>query len=997
MDDGGTGDRTYGTPVLYPNYDGVSTFAPGGASRIPDGYDTESITDWVRNEFDLDNDPNPGEAYNTPGALNQAYTEAAADPKINEFSASTTGTDVEFVEMYGDPNTDYSAYTMLEIEGDSDSSMGLIDEVIPMGTTDGNGLFLVNLAANKLENGTISLLLVKDFSGAFGDDIDADDDGVIDNGSWLELTDSVAVDDGGTGDRTYGTPVLYPNYDGVSTFAPGGASRIPDGYDTESITDWVRNEFDLNNDPVMGEAYNTPGAFNVAYTPPPEACGDAFTPTYEIQGSGFSTPLDGTVVSTEGIVVGDFQADGYVPGTKNGFFIQALTGDGLPETSDGLFIYYYGSDVQVGDHVRVRGEAEEYYDITQIGSVSQVWVCESGLTLPDPSVITLPLASELAFEAYEGMLVTLPQELVISEYYNFGRFGEIKLTTERYMTFTALYEPDPTAYAAWTENYTLNSITLDDGRTSQNPDPAIHPNGAEFDLTNLFRGGDRVANVTGIMDHDYDLYRIQPTQAADYIPVNLRPATYTLDEGDLKIASFNVLNYFTTIDTGAEICGPAGTMECRGADTAEELTRQRDKILSAMAQIDADIFGLMEIENDKPLAPGEIPDYAVADLVDGLNSILGAGTYDYISTGAIGTDAIKVALLYKPAAVTPLGDYQVLTSAIDPRFNDLKNRPTLAQTFIDHLTGQTFTVAVNHLKSKGSDCLDVGDPDLYDGAGNCNLTRKTAAEAMVDWLANPAYFAEVSKTLIIGDLNSYDKEDPIDVIKSGADDMLGTADDFVDMVFQEIGENAYGYVFDGQIGYLDYALASTNLVSDVVDVTIWHINADEPSLIDYDMTFKQDPQDALYEPNAYRSSDHDPVIVSLTFEKKHVSVDIKPGSCENPLNLNANGVLPVAVMGTADFDVMAILPETILLGGSVPPVRWSFEDIGSTGACGTTEPDGYMDLVLHFEVSAIAQALEPVSHGDLITIPLTGEFTAFGMLFPFEGADTVTILKNGKN
>ena len=77
-------------------------------------------------------------------------------------------------------------------------------------------------------------------------------------------------------------------------------------------------------------------------------------------------------------------------------------------------------------------------------------------------------------------------------------------------------------------------------------------------------------------------------------------------------------------------------------------------------------------------------------------------------------------------------------------------------------------MAVNHLKSKGSPCDDVGDPDPGDGAGNCNLTRTGAAEALVDWLAGDPTGSGDPDFLIIGDLNSYDKEDPIDVADVGA-------------------------------------------------------------------------------------------------------------------------------------------------------------------------------------------------------------------------------------
>jgi uncharacterized protein len=462
--------------------------------------------------------------------------------------------------------------------------------------------------------------------------------------------------------------------------------------------------------------------------------------------------------------------------------------------------------------------------MTQVTS-SQIWVCGPGV-LPEATPISLPVGALEDFEPYEGMLVTFPQALVISEYFNFDRFGEIVLTTERFTTPTAFLEPGPLAVQAAAE-FLLNRITLDDGRSNQNPDPAIHPNGEIFNLDNLFRGGDFVTNVTGVMDYSFDLYRIHPTQGADYYPDNPRTAFPDDVGGSLKVASFNVLNYFTTIDTGAWICGPAGTMECRGADTEEEFTRQRDKIIAALAAIDADIVGLIEIENDSPNPIAVDP---VADLVSGLNDVLGAGTYDYVKTGSIGTDAIKVALIYKPAMVSLVGDYAILDYSVDPRFLDAYNRPVLAQTFLEKDSGGALTVAVNHLKSKGSSCNAIGDIDLGDGQGNCNQTRTEAAEALVDWLAGYPTGVGVSDSLIIGDLNAYDKEDPIDVI---------TGAGFTDLIFKYQGEFAYSYVFDGQTGYLDHALASASLVDKVTGTTVWHINADEPDLIDYDMSFKQ--------------------------------------------------------------------------------------------------------------------------------------------------------------
>ena len=294
-----------------------------------------------------------------------------------------------------------------------------------------------------------------------------------------------------------------------------------------------------------------------------------------------------------------------------------------------------------------------------------------------------------------------------------------------------------------------------------------------------------------------------------------------------------MLNYFTTLGS-------------RGADDAEEFERQRTKIIAAIAEIDADIVGLMEIENNTD---------AIADLVTGLNDLLGADTYAFVDTGVIGTDEIKVAFIYKPLTVELDGLHLVLdTDAfVDPRDSGFdKNRPALAQTFTQLANGESVTVVVNHLKSKGSEC-GPGDDDPE--AGSCNLTRTLAAQELASWLASGQFDDDV---LIIGDLNSYDKEDPIDALLAAG---------YSDMVYDFLGEDAYSYVFDGQLGYLDYAMANAALRSAVTGTTVWHINADEPSLIDYDTTFKEDAQDKLYEPNAYRASDHDPVIVGLQLDR----------------------------------------------------------------------------------------------------------------------------------
>lgn len=594
-----------------------------------------------------------------------------------------------------------------------------------------------------------------------------------------------------------------------------------------------------------------------------DECGNPATLISAIQSNTVTSPLNGAAATIEGIVVGDFQNNALPDsGDLGGFYVQEESGqhDGDPSTSEGMFVYAPGAaDVSPGDLVRVSGTVAEYVTSsgvssqTQLSTITGLALC-GAMPLPAPVDINFPVSAIADFERYEGMLVRFPQELVIAEYFNFDRFGEVVLALplpgqDRPIQPTSVVTPGTAANDLQQAN-NLHRITLDDGRSSQNPDPAIHPNGNVFDLSNRFRGGDTVTGAVGVIDESFDIYRLQPVAAPTYTVQNPRPQSPENVGGRLKVASFNVLNYFTTLDNGSPICGPSSNLECRGADAdqPDEFTRQRTKIISAVVAINADIVGLIEIENHPQ-------DEAVKDLVNGINTELGGGqVYTYVSTGPIGTDAIKVALIYKPAVVTPVGSYQLLDSSDDARFLDTLNRPVLIQTFMEQSSGERFTVAHNHLKSKGSGCDSVGDPDMDDGQGNCNLTRKNAMLALVDHLATDPTGSGDPDFLIIGDLNSYAMEDPIKAAEAAG---------YHNLIKQFQGELAYSYVFDGQFGYLDHALASAGLAGQVTGATEWHINADEPDILDYDTSFKRPAQDALYEPNAFRSSDHDPVIVGL--------------------------------------------------------------------------------------------------------------------------------------
>lgn len=780
---------------------------------------------------------------------------AAAYPTINEFSNDISDGDIEYVEVHAAPGTDLAGYSVLVVRGTGSGSSTTPGQVVQStalsGTTDANGLAVVSYPVNGIVNSTTNtFLIVQGTRPVVGTDLDTTDDGTIDAGLGLTVIDSVATLQSASG-IAYSETVLAAGFDG-NTRVVGGASRAVDGADTDTTADWVRNAesgFGLPGRETgaisNGQAVNTPGQPNVIYddgTTPPEPgileCGAEATLVSAVQGPGASSPITGQTVQVEAVVTGVHAGlTTTVPETGvtlATFAVQeeASDDDGDPATSEGIYVEALPATVAtlaVGQQVRVEGVVSEQYGRTHLDAIG-VAVCTDSVDVPAATPITLPLSNP---DATEGMLVTLPQDLSVLETFRFAQYGEIAIGTERQFQPTALAAPGSAEATAIAASNAANRIILDDARSSSYPDPALHPNGQPFTLDNLLRGGDTVTNVTGILDYGFSAWRIQPTEGADVTSTNPRPEVPVVG-GDLQVASFNVLNYFTTLGS-------------RGAQNAIEFDRQESKIVAAILELDADVVGLLEIENNA----GE----ALDTLVAALNEAAGETRYAAVNTGTIGTDEITTALIYQPAAVTPQGVHAVLDERFDSRFDTTRNRPSLIQTFATNDTGALLTVSVNHLKSKGSACS--GDPDLGDGAGNCNVTRTQAAAALADFLATDPTGADTDNVLILGDLNSYDHEQPITTLEAAG---------YADLLEAFQGEEAYTYVFDGQLGYLDYALAGPGLVDQVVDAAAWTANSDEVPIIDYSTQDKQPAQQAIFAPDAYRASDHDAVLVGLTLD-----------------------------------------------------------------------------------------------------------------------------------
>ena len=570
------------------------------------------------------------------------------------------------------------------------------------------------------------------------------------------------------------------------------------------------------------------------------SCDSPYQAISVIQGRAEHSPLLGQQVVTRGMVTSEVYPDSPLPG----LMLQSLIADDDPLTSEGLFIQLNdASGYQQGDMLLIQGTVAEINDLTSLVDISHLARCESDIT-PGPTPVMLPLDPELNFEALEGMWLSFPQDLIVNDSYQLGRYGELILADQRLIVPTEIKLPGVEANH-YAKQQLRQMLVLDDGRWQQNPDPAPYPPSG-LTAENSVRLGDTVRGVSGVLFQDERGYRLIPTQTPEFINTNPRPgAPVAKQPEELRIAVFNVLNFFT----GHGQAEPFPTR--RGARTPTELARQQAKLVSALALMDADIIGLLELENN-----GYGSGSAMATLVTALNEVV-RDPYAIVETNQRpGTDAIKVGLIYRPSAISQAGIAATQTAEPFTRLN----RAPVAQTFRHLSSGKNLTVAVNHFKSKGS-CPRDDSPQLQlqadqnDGQACWNAARVEASTALSQWLATEPTGISSAYKLIIGDLNAYRMEDPVRTLEQAGWHYL-----------QDEQNPGFSYAFRGRSGSLDHALASPELAKYLRTLEHWSINADEPVLLDYSSRYKSaEAQQRLYGPTPYRSSDHDPVITTFSF------------------------------------------------------------------------------------------------------------------------------------
>ncbi len=522
----------------------------------------------------------------------------------------------------------------------------------------------------------------------------------------------------------------------------------------------------------------------------------------------------------------------------------------------------------LGDTVAVQGGAQEDFGQTEIVSNVDTQVCTPGsaAALPTPAPLDLP-ADNATREPLEGMLVAPADTLTVSEVFALTRFGELTLSEGGLLVQpTELERPGPAAQAIAAQNE-RRRVLLDDGSNaslSATNRPYLSP-------TTPVRVGDELEFTSPVaLGFGFGSWRLQPsdgTPEGTFAPQNTRTGVAAPDAvgGDVQVGAFNVLNYFLTF-------GGVG----RGAANAAQFEKQAAKIVTAIEVLDTDVVTLMEIEDTASTNYGAgtpqegNPDQALADLVRRLNLAAGFDKWDYSPLPdellAVDRDVIRNGIIYQKGVVQPVGEPVGL---VDETIWGNAREP-LAQTFAKD--GDRFTVIANHFKSKSpSDPPQEGNDneDIGDGQGEFNGDRVRQAGSLAAFAEEQRARTSDADVLLMGDLNAYSEEDPIERLRQEGFNDLGA----------QFDEGRYSYVFDELSGSLDHAMATDALTAKVTDVAHWNINAGESFAYQY----VGDP--ALYATHQFRSSDHDPLVLGIDLEER------------------CDGLLPT-IRGTAGNDVI---------------------------------------------------------------------------------------------
>ncbi|HDY8132204.1 TPA: ExeM/NucH family extracellular endonuclease [Vibrio vulnificus] len=675
----------------------------------------------------------------------------------------------------------------------------------------------------------------------------------------------------------------------------------------------------------------------------------------EVQGEAYSSPLieSGYTSKDEYLVTGVVSA--VATSLVKGFYLYDDNADGNVKTSDGVFVKTSGavSKDMIGQQICVRAKVNEDYGMTTLLPTGNIWEVKNSTPVEVTPVKLERIDSDddtfrSTLERLEAMPVVLVEDMDAAEGnqdMRVSRTFSFDYSAKRNNMVIAYKRPNPqpnqdhvagsdAAKAQTAQNKDYRIVVESDEKPADGKIP-YYPEFASDPHNNYIRINDSVVGMTGVLHYSYNEFRLIPTAnvtKANFVHNTPRTSSPVIKEsyGDdgftIKVATQNVLNYFNSPYGGHD--NQFG--DNRGAESQQEFERQQAKIVEAIYGLDADIVGLMEVENN---GFGDFS--AIRELLEAINAKYYKENYKdrfaresihnrYVFVGfdkngdqvldqfdTIGSDAITTGIIYRPSKVSviagkvipmPWQDAPMIVDADGKPVVDGKGelaesgknyqRNTVAATFRVLNTGKQLTVSVNHLKSKGSTCWDdyVGTKAVDDDAqGSCENFRVASTYHLGQEMAKIG-----GDQIVLGDMNSYAHEDPMLVLTSNPTKKALKAADYIKVgnkwqfngeqgpvITQTFGfinavdyktpagETSWSYSYNDEVGSLDHLLITSSLKSRLVDAVDWHINAPESTLFDYSNKYKggdSNEANPFYKADAFRSSDHDSALVTIGYK-----------------------------------------------------------------------------------------------------------------------------------
>ncbi len=801
-------------------------------------------------------------------------------PEINEFVFNHVGTDTnEYIEVEGPPATSLAGDTLVVLDGDG-GEQGVVDNVIAVGTTNAAGYWVTPFLTNQLQNGSQTLLLVSGNTATVGEKLDPAHTGTLATVPWTAVLDGVAVSAGGASDLFYTPVVLTPNFDGQNNVV-GGASRIPDGTSTGSVSDWERNDFNLAglpgkaSTPAAGDALNTPGATNVGSAAASKPAPLAAT-VQAINGPGYLSPLNGRAVSTTGIVTA-VELAGSI-----GYWVQDPAANAVLHQSSAVFVYT-GSATglpSVGSSVSVTGTVSEYLpggaatniQVTELGSPvttvlstgnalpAAIVLGPTGLALPtgtitsfvgnlNTSTAPLDVADNAAdfYRAIEGERVTIPAAVVVGAT---DQYGDTWVLADG-----GAGNPSPTPDGG----ILATSASMNPQRLQVVPDTGVLP-GFNPGLSSV---GDTLGNVTGVLTYDFGEFQVTPTQAYTPTSGGLVPGvtSFAPDASHLLVADYNIENF--NPQAGSRIA-------------------QLAQIIGTNLHA-PDVIALQEVQDgDGPTDDGLTSSAATAQAIIAAVKAATGITYAYADIAPVNDTSggqpggnIRNGFLYNPARVTLVPGS--LASITDPNGAFASSRNPLVGQF--SFNGQVVTLVNVHNTSQSGSTELFGSTQPYVKYGDAQ--RQAQAHVITGYVqglvaANPA-----AKVEVLGDFNDFDFSPAQQVYTGGSNPLL------TDLNLKEPADARFTYDFEGNSESLDHSLATSALYA-AADFQTVHVNSQFPEPV--------------------QESDHDP---SLTLIALPVQAACYVAGTRL---LTPAGERPIESLRPGDLLVTA--------AGTTRPVRW---------------------------------------------------------------------------